>query len=430
MDNEFYRRLVDKIPAMVAVYNITTGKYLYVNSSIKSLLGYSPSTFMKKGLIFANSLVHPEDVVRISQQNQDALARVNNPVYAQLAEKAIVQFEYRMRHKNGSWVWMKTDGMVFGRGEDGKVNRVLNISINITDRRNAEDELKKLSAKLEAKVSERTQELAESMQDLQNLKYALDQSSIVAITDHSGMIQYVNDKLVEISGYNREELVGKTHRVLNSKYHPHEFMKNLWKTILSGNVWHGEICNRAKSGKYYWVDTTIVPLPDQFIAIRNDITERKELEQKKDEFISVASHELKTPLTTAKAYVQVLERLAQRQHDARFLTYINRMKQQIERLTVLVFEMLDTTKIQSGRLKLNNKKFNISTLIREVCDDIAVVHPTHVINFETGKGCYVDADWNRMDQVIHNLMVNAIKYSPKKTTIDVVCTQQKKQVVF
>ena len=159
------------------------------------------------------------------------------------------------------------------------------------------------------------------IRELTDVKFALDQSAIVATTEVTGEITYVNDKFCRISGYAREELLGHDHRIVNSGFHPKEFFRSLWGTIAGGQIWHGEIRNRAKDGSLYWVDTTIVPfvdgtgMPYQFMAIRFDITERKRAEAKLleqqtlarlGEMAAVVAHEVKNPLAGISGALQVI----------------------------------------------------------------------------------------------------------------------------
>ena len=161
----------------------------------------------------------------------------------------------------------------------------------------------------------------QSLQRLEEIRHALDQSAIVATTDQTGTITYINDKFCEISKYSRDELMGQDHRIINSGYHPKEFIRDLWRTIAQGKVWRGEIRNRAKDGSFYWVDTTIVPFlnaagkPRQYLAIRSDITQRKLAEQQLTDqaalaqlgqLAAVVAHEVRNPLAGVKGSLQVL----------------------------------------------------------------------------------------------------------------------------
>ena len=174
-------------------------------------------------------------------------------------------------------------------------------------------------------------ELASAARSVTDVKYAIDQSAIVATTNTRGTITYVNDKFCEISKYPREELLGQDHRILNSGYHAKEFMRNLWTTIANGHVWRGEIRNRAKDGTIYWVDTTIVPFldargrPYQYMAIRYEITARKRHEEqlreqaaltRLGEMAAIVAHEVKNPIAGIRGALQVIaSRMAAEQRD-------------------------------------------------------------------------------------------------------------------
>ena len=175
-----------------------------------------------------------------------------------------------------------------------------------------------VSARLEAETARRR-----SDKNFEDIRYALDQSAIVVMTNARGEITYVNDKFCELSGYGRQDLIGTNPRLLNSRTHGGEFFSGLYGSIAAGHVWRGEIRNRAKTGALYWVDTTIVPIlddhaePHQYIAIQYDITERKRSEAalrdqealaKLGRMAAVVAHEVRNPLAGIRGAMQIIAR--------------------------------------------------------------------------------------------------------------------------
>jgi PAS domain S-box-containing protein len=195
--------------------------------------------------------------------------------------------------------------------------------------------------------------LRRSTKDLVDLKYALDQSAIVATTDVQGNITYVNDKFCQIARYPREQLIGNNHRILNSGLHPVEFFREMYQTIARGDVWRGELRNRNRDGGLYWVDTTIVPFldddgkPYQYIAIRYDITERKRSElalrdqaalAQVGKMAAVVAHEVRNPLAGIRGALQVIGRRLDPQGQERVI--VEEVIARVDSLNEIVQDLL------------------------------------------------------------------------------------------
>ena len=259
-----------------------------------------------------------------------------------------------------------------------------------------------------------------SVKQLQDIQYALDQSAIVAATDQTGKITYANDKFCEISKYSREELLGQDHRIINSGYHPKEYIRNLWRTIAQGHIWRGELRNRAKDGTIYWVDTTIVPFlneqgkPWQYLAIRNDITPRKQVEEKlRDEaaltqlgrLSAVVAHEVRNPLAALKGSLQVLA--SRLPGDLPGREIITPMLARIDALNQTVKDILTYSKPSPPK----TQRVATVPLITEVVNATRAAIPGAAIEV-SGPPIVVKADPEMTRAVLLNLLMNACQASP------------------
>jgi PAS domain S-box-containing protein len=259
--------------------------------------------------------------------------------------------------------------------------------------------------------------LEERTRDLADVNYALEKSAIVAVTDTRGTIKFVNDKFCEISKYSREELLGQDHRIVNSGYHPKEFIRTLWTTIANGRIWRGEIRNRAKDGSLYWVDTTIVPFldargkPYQYMAIRYEITDRKRTEKllqeqaalaRLGEMAAVVAHEVKNPIAGIRGALQVISsRMPPEQRDRAVMGEI------IARLDGLNNVVQDLLVFARPR-ELRTEPVDLAALLSET---IGLIRrdPTFAaidVRIEGSSGV-VQADPTQLQLVFQNVLMNA-----------------------
>jgi PAS domain S-box-containing protein len=280
-----------------------------------------------------------------------------------------------------------------------------------------DDELSTETPQPATELADATRAMAETLKSLDEIRYALDQAAIVATTDHRGIITYVNDKFCEISKYSRAELLGQDHRIINSGYHPKPFMRDLWRTIAQGQVWRGELRNRAKDGSIYWVDTTIVPFldgrgkPRQYLAIRSDITQRKIAEAKLREqaalaqlgqLAAVVAHEVRNPLAGLRASLQVLDG---RTADAQAREIIAAMIQRIDGLNDKVNDLLLYARPKAPQFMA----LDIGTLLQEAAANAraATGETVSPIEVEAPRGLRVLADADMLRAALLNLLMNA-----------------------
>ncbi|NNM03333.1 MAG: PAS domain-containing protein, partial [Nitrosopumilus sp.] len=258
----------------------------------------------------------------------------------------------------------------------------------------------------------------------QNLRKALDESSIVSIIDKNGKIKYANDKFCKVSKYSKEELIGKRQDILRStKIHPASFYADLWNVISTGKIWKGEICNTAKDGTLFWNDVTVIPFVDkdgkisEYVSVRNDITEQKNLTQKLihaerfaaiGELSSRMSHDIRNPLSIIQNEFELLKRkkiLDEKQ--------IERVSSSISRITHQLNDVLDY--LRDTPLELQS--FNLSNLLSKVLASLNI--PSGVKIKTSGDEIFMFGDESKMNVALVNLIYNAIQAVEDSGEIDV-----------
>jgi two-component system sensor histidine kinase/response regulator len=311
---------------------------------------------------------------------------------------------------------------------EGSASQVLIEVVDVSAAVRRERKLQELNATL----TRSTAATQAALRDNEALLTTINLYAIVSVADRHGVITDINDAFCEVSGYTREELLGQNHRIINSGVQPPEFWVSMWKQISIGLPWRGEVCNRAKNGSLYWVDTFISPFVgddgkiDKFISIRVDITANKATERElkrateaaqeasrsKSQFLANMSHEIRTPMN---AILGMLRLLHSTELTPRQLDYASKSEGAAKSLLGLLNDILDFSKIDAGKMELDPQPFRVDRLLRDLSVIVSAnVGPKPVevlfdIDPEVPK--VLIGDSMRLQQVLINLSGNAIKFT-------------------
>jgi PAS domain S-box-containing protein len=410
--------IVENLDEGIVVSDLN-GNLLHWNGAALKLHGYGPSEQDRR------SFPELADTFELSTLDGSPILVEQWPLARILRGETLRNFELRVHRIGTDRCWIFNYGGTLVHDQHGNALMAIVTIDDITERKTAENQLQA------------------SLREVGDLKTALDEHAIVAITNPQGKITYANDKFCAISKFSREELLGQDHRIINSEYHPREFMRNLWTTIARGEVWHGEIRNRAKDGFVYWVDTTIVPFlkengkPRQYVAIRTDITERKraeeevrqlnaELEERVqrrtaeleaankelEAFSYSVSHDLRAPLRAVDGFSQAVLEDYGTELPGEGRHYLETIREGAQRMGVLIDDLLTFSRL--SRVPLNKQPVNPKGLVREALEELETLRNGRDIDLRVGELTACHGDAALLKQVWINLLSNALKYTRKR----------------
>ncbi len=330
-------------------------------------------------------------------------------------ETGRLQYEARIKWPDESIHWIQAKGKVFYDAE-GKPHHMIGTTRDITKEKKQQQELEDREKMFRL--------LADSMPQL------------VWVGDAKGNINYYNQSMYKFTGLTETEL--KDNGWLQI-VHPEDRAENIrmWQeAVASGTDYVFENRFLTADGEYRWHLSRAIPQKDEngntlmWVGTSTDIQQIKEQDEQKDLFISMASHELKTPITTVKGYVQILQAMYANSSDEFLQNSLAIIDRQIVTLTKLITDLLDVSKIKSGSLNLNREEFILNDLVTELVENTKQVNPGYSIELSLNDAVTVNADRDRIGQVLINLLSNAIKYSPDTKTIGVSVTNDHKEVTI
>ena len=390
-----FRNITEQMSEVVMVVD-TAGILTYVSPVVEKMFGYLPEELI--GYPFTQYL--PEEGI------PDALAIFNNIVLHNVTDEV---FEFSFRNKNGSPVYGEVHVHVY---HDQELHGIIGLIHDITERKQTEMQLKKLGT-------------------------AVEQSpAIVVITDPLGNIEFVNPMFTLVTGYSAEEVLGQNPRILKSGLMPEALYEDLWRTILSGDVWSGELQNRKKNGELYWDQAVISAIVNKegmitnFVAVKLDITEQKQIlseliaskeraeesDRLKSAFLANISHEIRTPMNGILGFAQLLKepQLSGTEQGE----YIDMIQQSGERMLNLINNLINISRIEAGETLLHIAKTSVNELLRDLYTFFKHEMDKkglrlHCMQSLSDSESIIETDSGKLVQILTNLIQNALKFTRK-----------------
>jgi PAS domain S-box-containing protein len=381
---------------------------IYCNQAFEKITGYS-----RKEIIGHNCRF-------LQKEDRDQTVRTTLKNAIEKGEACVV--EIRNYRKDGSLFWNELY-MSPVKDKAGHIQYFIGVQNDITRRKKAELDLIYYKEQIEAKVEERTKRLRQNEEYLSSIVQTIREALIVL--DPTLRVIDVNDHFLKTFKVSRQETRGKILYELGNGQWNIPKLRYLLENILptSNPVEEFEVEHEFPhiGKKLMLLNAHQIELEgqykDQILIAIEDITERRQIERRKDDFLSIASHELRTPLTTIKGYVQIMNRLMPRDADDKFRSVVEKTALYIDRLNNLIAELLDVSRIQTGNIQLHRKKFEFDKMVQEAIDNIQGATKTHHIRISGSTGASYYGDESHIIQVINNLLSNAIKYSPENYDI-------------
>ena len=448
---ERYRRISEETKEALKESNTYLRAILENNSNIfvaldkdcKIRFANKPAQEMSK-IIFGRELILGRSA--LSTTGNELVDQFKNDIKSAIDGKP-VYIERRYLRDDGSPVWL---GIQYSHSTDydNSTLGVFMVVSDITKRKESEELILKYQTELEQKVEERTSELKKlneglrkeiqdrerAEQELFKLSSVVEQAADhVLITNKEGIIEYVNPAFEACTGYSKEEVIGLTPRILNSDKNNPNFSTKLWETVLSGNTYRGEAINKKKNGALYYEAMTVTPLIDSnnnithLVSVASDITQRRQAEtdkiaqeaaiqanKAKSMFLANMSHEIRTPMNAIIGFSDLLFASIQ---DPKQRSQIEAIRSSGKNLLRLINDILDLSKIEAGKMAIQNERVNIHEIIKEV--KTIFVHTTNEkgLQFIIDKAENIPSalllDETRIRQILFNLIGNAIKFTDK-----------------